>query len=202
MFFSRGDEIFVMGNDNDPIYADREGSEETFSDGTTFSDNTGFTPIAEGEDGGVPIIFDWELPWADFDKRLKSKVTKYLALDVEGDGRFTAEMYVDNMYEDRSDPGEEFSDGTVFTDELGFRYYRDEPVRTPELSMEFVGGDALGYGGQYGNYFGDGRNTREELSYAWTTKGKIFKLRFHGETMRPLRFVSVSLAYHDGSIRR
>lgn len=202
VFFSKGQEIYLLGNDNNPLSRDRIGAEETWDDGTMWDDATGWSPVADMADSGVPIIFDWELPWSDFDRRGKVKVTKYLSMDVEGDGRFTAEMYVDNLYEDRSDPGELWTDGSTWDDNLGFNRYRDEPVRTPELSMDFVGGDAIGFGGSFGPRFGGGRSTQEEMLYAWPCKGKIFKLRFHGETDEPLRFVSVTLMYHDGSIRR
>jgi hypothetical protein len=164
---------------------------------------TGWSPVADEDASGVPIVFDWELPWADFDKRAKNKVTKYLALDVEGDGTFTAEMYVDNLKEDRSDPGEEWTDDTLWSDGYGWNRYRMEPLNVePECSMDFRGGDALGFGADYGQRFGGGRSTKEELLYAWPAKGKLFKLRFAGETVRPLRFVSVTVMYQDGSIRR
>jgi hypothetical protein len=42
----------------------------------------------------------------------------------------------------------------------------------------------------------------EERLYAWTTKLKLLKLRFYGSTKRKLKFVSVSLAYVRGGIRR
>lgn len=202
VFFTKGSSIYLLGNDNDPIHADRVGDEETFSDDTCFTDQTGFSPVADEDDSGVPIIFDWELPWADFDRRTKIKIMKYMAFDVEGDGRFTAELYVDNLYADRSDLGEEFTDGTLYTDDFGHDRWRDEPVRTPEVSMEFVGNDALGYGSMYGSHYGGGRNTIEELLWTMPCKGKIIKSRLHGETTKKLRFISKSFMYLEGDIRR
>lgn len=202
VFYAAGDEIFISGNANDVISGDRVGSEETFSDGTTFTDQTGFFPVFDGVHQGIPIIFDWELPWSDFDHRTLKKDVKYMSMDVEGTGRFTAELYVDNLYRDRTDLGESFTDETLFSDDFGFIAYRDEPVRTPALSLEFVGGDALGFGSMFGNYFGGGRNTQEEMLWGFEASGKLFKLRFSGETVEPLRFVSTSLLYQLKTIRR
>lgn len=200
VFFSKGSELYVYGNDSNPLTADRIGAEETFSDDTCFNDQTGFTPVTD--DSGIPIIFDWELPWADFKERENTKVTKYIGMDVQGNGRFTFEAYVDNIYSDRSDTGDTWTDDTLFTDGFGFSRWHDEPIRLPELSMDFIGGDALGYGYIFGEDYGGGRNTNSQRLYAFPTKGKIFKFRASGETRKPLRFVSLSVSYLSGSIRR
>lgn len=208
VFYSRGTEIYLLGNDNDPIYSDRQGAEECFSDNTCFNDQTGFGFVDLGVDGvmsadtGVPIIFDWELPWADFNKRMKEKAVKYIGFDVQGDGRYTVEGYVDNLYRLRGDLGEEFTDDTFYTDDFGHNRYRNEPVRTPEVDMEFVGGDALGYGADYGLFYGGGRSSEDALLWEFPMKGKIHKLRIAGETLRPLRFVSISMLYKMGGYRR
>jgi hypothetical protein len=69
--------------------------------------------------------------------------------------------------------------------------------------MDFAGGDVQGFGNQgFGNVMGGGRVSSDERLYAWTTKFNIFRLRFHGDTMEPLRFVSITLTYSGGSIRR
>ena len=128
---------------------------------------------------GEPIKFEWELPWADFKHRMDIKYIKYLAFDSEGEAPFTVEAYVDNIV-----------------------YYRGE--RVPMLSMQFVGGDAGGYGNsQYGDSpYGGGRRTRDERTYGYNTKFKLLKLRIHGETTHRLRIVSISIAYLRGGIRR
>ena len=69
--------------------------------------------------------------------------------------------------------------------------------------MVFEGGDAPGYGrDEYGDDYGGGRPTRLEKLIAWTTKYKLWKLRISGEATKELKFVSVTLAYQTGSIRR
>jgi hypothetical protein len=123
---------------------------------------------------GEDIEFAWEMPWADFKHRMQIKLSRYLGLDTQGTATFTAEAYVDNI------------------------------TSNPMLSMQFVGGNAGGFGNSlYGDApFGGGRRTSEERLYAWTTKFKLLKLRFSGTTRSKLKFVSISLAYLQGSIRR
>ena len=129
---------------------------------------------------GVPITFVWEMPWADMKHRMDIKATRYLAMDTQGDGHFTVETYVDNFIYDR------------------------QGNRAPLLSCDFVGGDSGGYGNSpYGNSpYGGGRNTGDERLFAWVAKFKLIKLRFYGVTKSRLRFISVSLAFLHGSIRR
>jgi hypothetical protein len=134
---------------------------------------------AVNEGSGNPITFEWELPWADFKHRMDIKQTRYIALDVQGKGAFTVEGYVDNII-------------------------NDQGVRAPMLSMNFVGGDSGGYGNApYGNSpYGSGKRTNEERLFAWTTKFKLFKFRLFGTTRHKLKFISISLAYIHGGIRR
>jgi len=140
-------------------------------------------PTAAADLSGVPVAFDWELPWADFDRRLNSKTIKYLHTDTQGTGDYTANAYADN----------------VRVDETGI-------VDTPLLSMDFDGGSVVGYGlDGYGQAYGGsnvGRSTNEERLYAFPMKCNLLKLRFTGETKKPLRFVSISILYTRGSVRR
>jgi hypothetical protein len=135
-------------------------------------------PAIAGGDG-VPITFDWELPWADFKHRMDIKISRYIGLDTQGTGNFTVEGYVDNIFN-----------------------YHGTPA--PMLSMHFVGGNSGGYGNSpYGNApYGGGRRTSDERLFAWTTKFKLLKLRLFGTTTKKLKFISVSIAYIHGGIRR
>lgn len=123
------------------------------------------------------IQFDWEMPWADINKRLKSKSTKYLQLETDGEGDFTAMMYTD-------------------------RYrYNETGGEAPALSMDFTAGNSEGYGGP-STPFGGGRNTADEKNYAWPAKFRLMKLRFTGSTSGKLKFIAVSLMYHQGNVLR
>lgn len=128
---------------------------------------------------GTNVDFTWELPWADFDTRMKIKHNKYIGFDTRGTGAFTAQMFVDNI---------QFSavDGTTLD---------------PTLTMDFVGGDSPGFGAGE-QPFGGGRRTSDERLWSWPTKFKISKLRISGSTNKNLEFIAVTLAYLDGSIRR
>jgi hypothetical protein len=138
-----------------------------------------FNDPAVNNGAGIPVTFDWEMPWADMKHRMNTKTVRYLGVDTKGTAQFTVRAYVDNIYTYNG-------------------------VDSPLLTMEFIGGDSGGYGGTpYGNTpYGGGRRTSEERLYAFPMKFKIMKLRFSGTTTEPLRFVSVSIGYNGGSLRR
>jgi hypothetical protein len=141
-----------------------------FDNPDTNADFLNDATIAGG--AGVPINFEWELPWADFKHRMFIKQLRYLALDTQGDAQFTLEGYVDNF--DKNSPA---------------------GSNTPMLSLAFVGADYAGSDPTL-------RLAGDERLYAWTTKLKLLKLRFYGATKRKLKFVSVSIAFVTGGIRR
>ena len=150
-----------------------------FDDLTANADYIGDT--AKNTDGtGVPITFTWELPWADFGKRMNVKKTRYISLDTVGTASFQLKMYVDN----------------IRTDSAG----NDAPL----LSTDMQGGSVGGYGLQhYGDTpYGGGRPTADERLFAWPATFKISKLQITGSTKLPLKFVSISFAYESGGYRR
>jgi hypothetical protein len=149
-----------------------------FDNAITNADFIGDTAYA-ADGTGIPITFDWELPWADFNKRMNVKETAYLAMDTTGSASFIMSMYVDN----------------IRTDSQG--------VDAPLLSTDFVGGNFGGWGAaNYGHApYGGGRPTADERLFAWPAQFKISKLRAQGSSKLPLKFISVSLAYKRGSVR-
>ncbi len=203
IFFTRenSSDIFVLGNvDTNPLNADFVGDQETFTDGTVFTDQTGFGPVADVNDSGVPIKWAWELPWSDLKHRALSKTLRYIMMDTEGLARFNIKVFVDRVYEARSG-GEEFSDGTTFTDNTGFNPFA-EPDFMNALSLDMVASDRGGYGlDQYGDLYGGGNNTSTQLVTEAPTKFKIVKLRFEGESLEALRFVAITFLYQVGSLR-
>lgn len=203
VFFIRNNDrkIFAMGNaETNPLYADFMGEQETFSDGTVFTDHTGFGPVANVDESGVPIKWAWELPWGDFKHRALLKTLRYIMMDTEGEAEFNIKVFVDNMRTLRTG-GEEFSDGTTFTDGTGFTPSVEEPF-TYALSLDMIGKDRGGFGfDSYGDLYGGGNNTGTQLVTEAPTKGKLMKLRFEGESMKSLRFVAITLLYQMGSVR-
>lgn len=203
LYFAREGYIFRMGSDAQPIERDHEGWEEMFSDDTTFEDGRGFVTLDANASykHGVSIEFDYVSVWFTMGSRRNAKKTKYLGVESDGEARFEVQHFVDSMLYDRASFGEAWTDDTLFDDELGFEYLT--PPYNPQLSMEFVGGDALGFGGsQYGNAYGDARITSDERLFAWTVKGNRHKLRVHGYAIAGLGISSLSLLYRTGSIRR
>lgn len=206
VFFGRANDnvIFVKGDEKKlPLYADFIGDQETFSDGTVFVDGTGLSPVSDVDTSGVPIKFVWELPWSDLKKRSIQKTIRYLLLDAQGTSAFTVKMFIDNKYINKADAGETFTDGTLFNDDLGFIRDALSPDLTPALELEMVASDYGGYGEEpYGDIYGGGRNTGFSRNILFPTKCNLFKLRFEGETMRPLKIVGITPVFIDGSIRR
>ena len=203
IFLTEGANVFILGEEYEGgkrIFKDYEKHQEMWDDETSWADYTGWNPVADEKDSGVPIRFIWELPWSDNNKRYITKGSRYINFDTQGDNRFTAQMFTDNIFISRSDLGEDWQeDDLKWTDDLGW----DVDVFDPSLEMVFEGGDAPGYGrDEYGDDYGGGRPTRLEKLIAWTTKYKLWKLRISGEATKELKFVSVTLAYQTGSIRR
>lgn len=203
IFMCEGTQIFRLGeaiDSDDAIYKDYEGDQEMWSDDTPWTDYTGWNPVADTTDSGVPIRFVWELPWSDNKSRFLTKNSRYLNFDTTGDNKFLVEMFTDNIYKDRKDFGEDWvEDGLRFDDGLGW----DVEALDPALSMEFEGGDSPGFGAdEFGEDFGGGRPTRLEKLYAWPAKYKLQKLRISGDATKALKFVSITLAYLSGSPRR
>ena len=203
IFLTEGANVFILGEEYEGgkrIFKDYEKQQEMWDDETSWADYTGWNPVADEKDSGVPIRFIWELPWSDNNKRYITKGSRYINFDTQGDNRFTAQMFTDNIFISRSDLGEDWQeDDLKWTDDLGW----DVDVFDPSLEMVFEGGDAPGYGrDEYGDDYGGGRPTRLEKLIAWTTKYKLWKLRISGEATKELKFVSVTLAYQTGSIRR
>lgn len=74
--FADDTRLFVLGNQNNPLYADFIGTDDE-----------------------APIEFQWEMPWADFDHRADIKHTRYMQLDTAGTAEFTMMMFVDQLYQ-------------------------------------------------------------------------------------------------------
>jgi len=127
---------------------------------------------------GVPITFDWELPWADFGDHWAYKQIVAVALDTEGEGFFTLEAYVNNIRKDE--------DGNP----------------SPAATMDFRGGDTTLYGGSgYGvDPFGTGRATTDERMFKYEVPFSIIKFRIKGTTRKSLKIATLSFAYQKGLI--
>lgn len=199
VYLARDGMIFRYGNQADPVYTDLEQYAETWDDGTVFTDGTGWLPVSADSDGGLPIKFVWELPWTHLDTRTTIKNSRYIMIDTQGTGSFTAMMFIDNIYRDRTFTGETWTDGTLFDDGYGWEAERLDPT----LTMDFVGGDRGGFGVEtLSDEFGGGRITSDERLYAWVTKFKLQKLRFEGTTVGPLKFIATGILFLLGSIMR
>ena len=159
VFFAEGDEIYVYGTEIDPITVD-------YLNGATY-----------GVDG-TGIVFDWELPWADFDKRINIKKSEYIALETAGANGFTISMYIDNIRLDPSDNSD-----------------------APALTTDFIGTSGSGYG-VGPQVYGGGPASYDDYLWKWPAKFKIAKIRFMGTATKALNFISFSILYKEGGYRR
>lgn len=143
-----------------------------------FIDDPDYPPMDDEDTSGKAIDFDWEFPWADFGDRAATKHSRYVSLFTTGTAQFTLDLFIDYIYSN-NETGE----------------------KDPQLSMEFVAGDSSGWGGGK-QLYGAGRRTNTELLFAWTTKFKIAKFRFHGSSKEKLNIIGITLYYQKGNIRR
>ncbi len=128
------------------------------------------TDSSEGQD----ITFVFELPWIDANARIKTKQLVNLLLETLGTAQFKVDIFVDKFYKDK--------DGEL----------------TPALSMNFIGGDARGYGVDNGSY-GGGRRTSDERMYNMPVRFRIIKYRVTGATKLPLKISSIGMIYQKGN---
>ena len=135
---------------------------------------------------GLPISFEWETPWGDFNERTRTKQISYLSLDTAGQGTYTVTGFADS------------DDANLTTlSELE----ASQTVADHYTSLTFVGEDKGGFGSSRST-FGGSKNTVQELLNEFPVSGMLIKLRFEGQTTEPLRFVAVSLHYTLGTYWR
>ena len=202
IFFGGGTQVYHYAGTHDDFYGDFVGDQEMFTDNTQFTDHTGFTPVIAGEKLGVAVPWVWELPWADFDKRMNLKKSLFLSVDASGISSFNVKMFADDIYADPNDMGEPFQDGYLFSDDTGFNWYPDPPL-VPALTHDFVGGGRGGFGvDEFGQLFGGGNRGNTPKLYRWPARFKIAKFRFSGDSFLPLRIAAFSISYQEGSLRR
>lgn len=95
VFLGNGTKIYVLGNIDNPIYAD-------------FMEDPEYPAENDEDVSGKAIEFDWEFPWADFGDRAAIKKSRYLALSTTGDSQFYVDMFLDYIYnnvdEETKDP--------------------------------------------------------------------------------------------------
>lgn len=195
--------VFIQGDSKtNPLYADFMGEQDTWDDGTTWQDNTGWGPVANFAESGMPIDSSWEIPWTDLKHRSLAKTLRYIVMDTEGDQEFNCKVFVDDYYLGPQ-TGETWTDLTTFDDGTGWTPYAAPPF-TPALTMDFIARDAGGFGIQpFGNSpFGGGNNTALRTLTLMPTKFDTLKLRFDARTKGQLKYVSLSLLYQQGTVRR
>jgi hypothetical protein len=209
MFFGKHGKVYEFGTPEFPIYGDEEGVYDYIGWSTSFHyaegdrvfdapSNTIYLSLEDHTSSasgsiqqeinsfpdrwetykGVPIEFDWEWPWGDFDARMNVKALRAIQMDVAGKAQFEAQVFVDNIYRD------------PLTGEV-----------TPVRSIKFTGSEAGGFG-LGAQPYGGGRRLKEQPYWAFPIEGKLHKIRFKGAITDPLRFIAVTMVYHQGGLKR
>lgn len=209
VFFAKGLKVYRMGDNETPLHADFIGDYDyiewtnNFSytagervrdqtSGAVFVCNTTHVSPAAGtfeddrnnnldlwsEYKGNAIKWALETPWSDMKERSRNKVNKYVNLDTEGYDKFTL---------------------SVFTNRIRHKPTTNELI--PVRSLEFIAGDAGGWGIQNSGGFGGSRRTREEKVWPFQFRGKLVRWRYSGETTKKLRIISHTMYYMLGKIR-
>lgn len=206
LFFCTDSKVYRMGTGASPLYADamedydervwstgksypsgfrvRDGSvvyisqQEHVSAGDSFAAARAANPLLWEVYRGYAIKWSVETPWSDYSDRMALKINSHLQLDVQGSGRLTFQMYVDNIYRDAL---------TL--------------ARTPAASVDFVAGNAGGFGSGQQSY-GGGRRTKEQKIFNFPFRAKIAKIRMQGESREKLEINAISMMYQKGSVYR
>lgn len=208
VYLCKGGRVYRYGNSEEPLYADDINGWEKIWDtstayvvgdlvydtelGRTYECVADHTSAASGtfedyrnanlnewiEFVGRPISWVLETPWSELSKRGQTKTIKYVGHDTEGTDDFTFSLYTNQIYKSK-----------------------DTYERIPNRSMQFTSGGYAGFGVQNPDNFSSGRRTREEKLWPMPVKGKLFKMRYEGATVRPVRITGTTLYYLIGGPR-
>lgn len=121
---------------------------------------------------GKSIDFEWEFGWQDLNNRHAIKYLRYASISATGSAQFSFGTWYDYMQEDDC-----------------------------EQKIEFVGGDANGWGAGRQKY-GGGRRVNTENLFAYTAKFNLIKMKIYGTSKEDLKINSISLYYLTGNLRR
>lgn len=131
------------------------------------------------DDNGSNIEFAWEMPWSVFSQYDQIKKVKAIRIYSRGTAQFGLQLFVDNIYLKR--------DGSF----------------DPAAQIDFVAGDAQGYGNQTDEQpYGGGRAAADPR--IWKMDGKFIqgKFRISGSTQLDFQLVGLSISYTVGGRKR
>lgn len=207
LFFGRDGNIWKMGDASNPLSADmvnyydqnggfastttiEEGyrirheasgtvyiAKQTFThSGSDIAEHAAANPNDLEEYLGEEISWAMDTAWSDFDMRKYNKEVELVGFDTEGSATFTFSIFTNSIYKD-------------------FESLQLAPVR----ESEFVGGNSPGFGAGL-QPFGGGRNTAQEWLHSMPCSGKLFRFRFSGSSIHPLKITAVTLYYHKSKV--
>lgn len=208
VYFAKGGRVFRYGSNEEPLYADNINAFETIWNNSvvyavgdriydadldaTYECLEAHTSAAAGtftadradrvdlwqEFVGDPISWELETPWSELGKRGQNKSIKSIGHDSEGTDAFTFAIFTNQLYRSKNDY-----------------------ARIPNREMQFTAGGYAGFGIKSADNYSSGRRTREERPWSFPVRGKLFKLRYSGQTTRHVRVTGTTFYYLIGGIR-
>lgn len=196
VFFAITRAVYLHGSRYEPILSDYE-TTRAF-DGPTLEKNSVFVNgvLCDKNALGQGIPFYHELPYNDLKDRTLWKSLHYVTMDVQGGSAFTLDLHVDNLKNKNTSVGDPWSDGTFFSDGLGWEAFN---ASTPYASMDFIGSDRVNFT-LSPTLPTPARLTDDMRLYAMYSRFRLFKLVFRGTSYSHLRIVGMSIYTTQGSI--
>lgn len=147
-----------------------------FQYGNAFFEGEDYHSDLMGDPEEQAINFTWELPWLDFNERMKTKELINVMIDAFGGAYFSLDIFIDKIMKK--------VDGT------------NDPALTFEFSSESVGYGvpSIGYGG--------GRPTQDQNMYRLPVKFKLIKFVFHGSVTTKFSWHSLGMLYRTTRYHR
>lgn len=149
-----------------------------------------------------PIEFEWESPWIDFGNRQSIKEVAFIAIDSEGNGRFTVEAYTDLIYQDEF--GERKPALSLQFDAGGLKLHHvyqrsDNSIWIIDTDSDIESGTVIA--AKAIEPVTTVRRASSQLLHTFPCQFKTLKLRIFGDTAQgPIKIVGVSLYRREGRL--
>lgn len=196
VFFANGLRLYRHGSRYEPVLSDYEGVKPY--DGLPSDNVSGYVygTLSSSATLAVGIDFYHELPQNALQDRTVWKSLHYLTMDTQGSSPFDVQLFTDDLAKRVATSAFAFTDGTDFSDNTGW----SGSIKTPTVSMSFIGGDRGAYDVALPMQITPYRATDNMGLYAIYSRFRHFKMAFSGKSHSHLRIIAVSMYYQRGSI--
>lgn len=213
-FLSKGKKIYRLGDNEEPLYADRYGEYDfgSWTNSTVYAVGNRVLDTADG------IVYKClvahtspssgtfeaaraanETYWEEYqgDPIFWELETPWSEMKHRGRNKI-------NKYVNLDTEGNERFNVAAFVNKIRYdkATYDASPAADLEFTaLDFTAADTGGYGIAVPNTYSSGRRTREEKLWAFPFKGKLIRWRFSGKTTRKVKIMALTMYYLLGSVR-